>query len=348
MGLDPARRLVVFACRSPSTYSHNITVATRLAEAIDNGRLGQPAQLVVRPHPINFRSDHRRPMFEYLDLAERFPNVTIDIPAVSSDRLSCDVPESDYRRLAALLAHCDVLVNAFSTTTLEAFLLDKPVVLVSDEAHLAAGLPDDSPESRAFHLDTHAPGSRGWAPVATTFDELIEAVTAIWMTLVGTRLPAPQSAEADAAPPTERRAEGGRSPRRATALGEPASFEPLHRPGRGGSARAGQEQRANDRSAFSTNGSGAARRGCAGCSSAARGRRVSPTHRFLCARSFGSSGPSPGPSGDTWPSAWRSWRLSRSCRALAWHDQGDGRRGTDSGNLAPFVWIAPVVVGLTL
>lgn len=180
LGLDPARRLIVLACRSPSTYAHNVTVATRLAEAIDSGWLQQPAQLVVRPHPINFRSDHRRPMFEYIDLAQRFRNVTTDVPAVSSERLSCDVPESDYRRLAALLAHCDVLVNAFSTTTLEACLLDKPVVLVSQDAHRADGLRDDSPEGRPFHLDTHMEPvlAAGAARVAATFDEVVDAVDA--------------------------------------------------------------------------------------------------------------------------------------------------------------------------
>ncbi len=174
MGLDPARRLVVFACRSPSTYSHSITVAAVLGRALDEGVFGE-AQLVVRPHPINFRSDHRRPLVEYGQLSEHHDHVTIDIPAVSSERLSCDVPDAEFRRLAGLLAHCDVLVNAFSTTTLEAFLLDKPVVLVSDEAHRAAGLTDSSAESRPFHLDTHMEPvvASGAAPVATTFEELV-------------------------------------------------------------------------------------------------------------------------------------------------------------------------------
>ncbi len=176
LGLDPARRLVLFACRSPSSYGHNVTVAGVLADAMDGGRLAAPVQVVVRPHPINLRSDHRLPLLEYAEMSERHENLVIDVPAVSSERLSCDVPSADYRRLAGLIAHCDVLVNAFSTTTLEAFLLDKPVVLVSDEAHRAAGLADASLEGRPFHLDTHMQSSLGAARVARSFDELIAHV----------------------------------------------------------------------------------------------------------------------------------------------------------------------------
>lgn len=179
LGLDPDRRLILFAGRSPSTYSHNVTVAERLAAAVADGELAMQSQLVVRPHPIHLRSDHdRRPLAEYEEVLGRFRNAILDIPVVSSDRLSCDVPEDDFRRLAALVAHCDVLVNAFSTTTLEAFLVDKPVVLVSDEAHASEGLGDRSPEGRPFHRDTHMQPllARGAARVARSFDELVPAI----------------------------------------------------------------------------------------------------------------------------------------------------------------------------
>lgn len=207
MGLDPQRRLVVFACRSPSTYSHNITAASVLADAMSAGRFGPNVQLVIRPHPINLRSDHRRPLLDYQELSDRHENLVIDSPSVSSEILSCDVPTADYRRLAGLIAHCDVLANAFSTTTLEAFLLDKPVVLISDEAHRAAGLSDLSPESRPFHLDTHMQSSFGAAKVARSFPELVEHVRAY---LEDPSLDAParrQLAEAECGPIDGRRAE---------------------------------------------------------------------------------------------------------------------------------------------
>ena len=41
--------------------------------------------------------------------------------------------DSDRLRLGALIKNCDVIVNVFSTTTLGAFLVDRPVVLVSSD-----------------------------------------------------------------------------------------------------------------------------------------------------------------------------------------------------------------------
>ena len=180
LGLDPERRLILFACRSPSTYSHNLTVAAVLADAIERDALEAPAQVVVRPHPINFRSDHRTPVTGYVELGEDREHLVIDVPVVSSERMACDVPEDDYRRLGGLMAHCDVLVNAFSTTTLEGFLLGRPVVLVSDEAHLSGDLGDDSREGRPFHLDTHMETvlERDAAQVARSFGQIPERVNA--------------------------------------------------------------------------------------------------------------------------------------------------------------------------
>jgi hypothetical protein len=180
LDLDPERRLILFACRSPSSYSRNLTVAAVLSDAIERDALEAPAQAVVRPHPINFRSDHRAPMTAYRELAERHEHLVIDVPIVSSELMACDVPEDNYRRLGALMAHCDVLVNAFSTTTLEGFLLGRPVVLVSDEAHRSEDSADEAREDRPFHLDTHmeAVVERDAARVARSFREIPECVNA--------------------------------------------------------------------------------------------------------------------------------------------------------------------------
>jgi hypothetical protein len=138
LGLDPTRRLVVFATSSPGHHSHNLEVADAVAREVADGSLGAPAQLVVRVHPIYFRPDHLTPIDGFRELTQRHPHVLLDIPEVLSDRLRCDVPGSDNLRLGSLLKNCDVLVNVFSTTTLEAFLLDKPVVLVSPSGHAFA------------------------------------------------------------------------------------------------------------------------------------------------------------------------------------------------------------------
>jgi hypothetical protein len=181
LGLDPARRLVLFATRSPASYPHSPIVAQTLAGAVSEGALGHPAQLVVRLHPVSFRPGYHLPLDEYRRLSEQHPHVHLDVPTVMSQKLRSDMPAAETTRLGALIKHCDVLVNVFSTTSLEAMLVDRPVVMVSPEAHLSAGkgVPQVAPEwPREFadYEHTRELVERGAARVANSMAELVEEV----------------------------------------------------------------------------------------------------------------------------------------------------------------------------
>jgi hypothetical protein len=183
LGLDRKRRIVLFAAGAPGVWRHNLLVAETLARAIGEGSLGEPAQLVVRLHPINFRPDHRTPLDEYERLREQHDHVTLDVPEILSERLRCDMPASDAVRLGSLMKHCDVLVNIFSTTTLEAFLLDRPVVLVGSGAPLAEAadpLEEEAAEPGLWHEYTHLRPvvEAGAARTAGSMPELVALVRA--------------------------------------------------------------------------------------------------------------------------------------------------------------------------
>lgn len=134
LGLDPAKQLVVFATSTPGAYDHNVLVAETLARAIEDGTLPN-TQLVVRLHPIYFSPRYEVPMKRYRSVEERWDFVTLDIPEILSERLRVHMAASDMERIAGLFRHADVLVNVFSTTTVEAFLCDTPVVMVEPTAH---------------------------------------------------------------------------------------------------------------------------------------------------------------------------------------------------------------------
>jgi hypothetical protein len=183
LGLDEERRLVVFATSSPGAYRHSVLVAETLAKAVSSDQLGAAAQLVVRVHPINFRPDYRTPLTEFEALRERYPHVHLDIPEILSERLRCDAPRSDSMRFASLVRHCDVLVNVFSTTTLEACLADRPVVMVGPHAHLAPGEPIDDgpaehPRPRQFDAYEHMRSvmEEGAVDVAGSMSDLVPLV----------------------------------------------------------------------------------------------------------------------------------------------------------------------------
>lgn len=125
MDLDPARPLILYAAATPHLAPAEHRIARRLAEEVEAGRLpGQP-QLLVRLHPG--------------DSGNRFQDWSADgavrlrVPGESGGgRLSafCPTPEDD-RELVSSVAHANVVVNMASTITLEAALLDRPVVNVA-------------------------------------------------------------------------------------------------------------------------------------------------------------------------------------------------------------------------
>ncbi len=159
-GLDPSRRLIVFATSSPGYYDRDAEVAEVLARAIADDALPEPSQLVVRLHP-NFPAKDVS-MADFERLAAEHEHVHLDIPEILSKKLSCDMPRSDGARLGALIKNCDVLVNVLSTTTLEAFATDRPVVLI------------DSKGTVYYHLQLVL--RSGAAPVAHTPQEIVAHV----------------------------------------------------------------------------------------------------------------------------------------------------------------------------
>ncbi len=125
MGLDPGRPLILYAAATPHLAPAEDRIVRRLAGEVEAGRLPGRPQLLVRLHPG--------------DSGERFRGwhvngaVRLRVPGErSGGRLSafCPTPEDD-RELVSSLAHADVVVNLASTITLEAALLDRPVVNVA-------------------------------------------------------------------------------------------------------------------------------------------------------------------------------------------------------------------------
>jgi hypothetical protein len=173
LDLDPARRIVLYATASPGTFDANQQIAAALAAAVHDGRLPD-ALLVVRLHPNVLHPSYIRPLDDWRALAAVHSHVHLDVPDVRSQRLRCDAPASDTTRAQALVRHCDVLVNMFSTTTLEALLARRPVVVVTSTAHLDAG--DRSPWLGYEHI--RGVLDSGAVRVAASRDELVRHVRA--------------------------------------------------------------------------------------------------------------------------------------------------------------------------
>jgi hypothetical protein len=134
LGLDPVRKIVLYATSSPGAWRRNVDVAEVIAQAIRERRLGVEAQLVVRVHPNFFRADTPASVEGFERLAAEHEHVHIDRPGVLPGGMRVRLAADDAVRLGGLIKHADCLVNMFSTTTVEACLCDTPVVQVTQHA----------------------------------------------------------------------------------------------------------------------------------------------------------------------------------------------------------------------
>jgi len=126
-GLDPARRLITFACGSPDFVPGQTAVIETICRAIRDDRLAVPSQLMVRTHPGRTLAG--------VDTLRRYPHVHVDTPSVAyaaiAGRTGWDASRSDQRGFANLIRHADVFINCFSTTTIDAAAMDRPIVNIA-------------------------------------------------------------------------------------------------------------------------------------------------------------------------------------------------------------------------
>lgn len=175
VGADPGRPLITLATTPAGVYPTTERIVETLAEAIGRGALGsRAAQLLVRVHP----RDHAERYMRFHDGRHVFvekPFKRLERCPGLSD-LDAFTPGADgRRRLAATLAHSDVVVNFASTTTVEAALFNTPVVNIGFD-----DVPDLVPPlsiRRYYDYEHYQPVVQtGAAAVAAGVDELVGAV----------------------------------------------------------------------------------------------------------------------------------------------------------------------------
>ena len=174
IGADPDHPLVTLATAPAQVYPTTDKVVEILAQAVEDGALDAEVQLLVRVHP----RDHA-------DLYSRFHDgrrVFVEKPFQQLERshgapkLDSFTPGSEGRqRLAATLAHSDVIVNFASTTTVEASLFDTPVVNIGFDD--TSDLPLPLSIARYYQFEHYRPVvETGAAHIATSSADLVRAV----------------------------------------------------------------------------------------------------------------------------------------------------------------------------
>jgi hypothetical protein len=124
LGLDPNKRIVLYATSPQRYFTDSIQVTDMLVQANEAGKLGPDVQLAIRLHPqVVLGADA-----DDLGAWERFRGrVYLDVPRGSTG-LAADYTPDGIRHISQLLDASAVTINVASSITIDAAIFDTPVV----------------------------------------------------------------------------------------------------------------------------------------------------------------------------------------------------------------------------
>ncbi len=133
LGLDPDKKTIFYATKSPKRYPWAPDLIAKIADAIQAGKIKHNPQLLVRIHPLHYRTSNGKLLFEnilneYERVANRYPYVFLNIPENVSKKMDFDLSNSETFLVASILKHSDVMLNMFSTMVIEASIFQLPSI----------------------------------------------------------------------------------------------------------------------------------------------------------------------------------------------------------------------------
>lgn len=177
IGVDPSKRLILFAPFYDRYTGSAVIMINGLVDAIKKGRLPSDIHIFIRYRPATPGDvDEKIPPSPYVSVSKPtelfFP---IESPIMLS-RKDWEFSAEDLELQLNSLAYCDVMINTFSTLTVDASALDKPSIGVRFDAdancpaiHRVAGLIDRHDHYRELE-------ATGGVMLVHSMDELIEGI----------------------------------------------------------------------------------------------------------------------------------------------------------------------------
>ncbi len=173
-GLDPQRKLLSYASSFVS-WSPNIQNVEALVRLVATDQLVEPAQLLIRLHPIHMGGHYVAEAERIRQLARENPHVHVvePLPLGALGHYSGE----DMTEKTSMMAHSDVFLTVYSTMCVEASFYQRPIVSVCIDS--TQGYPGKYwvPMSRIGVWPTHSRfRTSGAGRVALNEDELRQAI----------------------------------------------------------------------------------------------------------------------------------------------------------------------------
>ena len=125
LGIDPKKKIVLFAGIGDFLNPHEPEVAEIISELVTSGKLGGDIEVIFRPHP-NFMVNRER--------IKKLPHIIFDDGVASytgNEKTSWEMDQEKISHLVNSLYHADVVITTASTITMDAVSFDKPVICIA-------------------------------------------------------------------------------------------------------------------------------------------------------------------------------------------------------------------------
>lgn len=128
-GLDPNKKIIVYATGSPNFLKTEYYGAEKFAERFITLKEIPDAQVLIRPHPNKDNNELIHLNSSELGVFVQFT------PQEGLETYQRDLDHDDYLRWVNTFRYADVVVNLSSTVILDALAFDKPVININFDPH---------------------------------------------------------------------------------------------------------------------------------------------------------------------------------------------------------------------
>jgi hypothetical protein len=171
LGLDPRKRIVLYATSPQRYFTDSIAVTNMLIQANEAGRFGEDVQLVIRLHPQVIQGQDADDLGAWEQFRGR---VYLDMPRGQTG-LAADYTPDGIAHIAQLLDASAVTINVASSISIDAAIFDTPIVNLRFDAQ--PGRPYLQSVRRQYDTDHYKQVLRtGAVRLADSPEQLIEEV----------------------------------------------------------------------------------------------------------------------------------------------------------------------------
>jgi hypothetical protein len=177
--LSKERKIIYFPTSSIKMFRKNVDVIKHVVEAIHQGKITTPAQLLVRLHP-NYYDNKRKWKHAYQKEFSEIDAIVRNYPELirvdekhfkNVSELIIDTTQNKY--LMCNLRYSDVMINCYSTQAIEAAIFDLPIINMSFGWYKNTDIPN-SILSESEHYGRVI--RTGGILDANNYDKLIEGI----------------------------------------------------------------------------------------------------------------------------------------------------------------------------